>query len=153
MMAVKWRPPPAQISRQILDVDPQLNHPARSIRLRSARAFLNSAFTWGHVPASHRVPNITRIRSETRSQGCCQLRPDSQAMLKTYSGLGRRVKCHLFDTGTVSSQVRTSFVATHLSLLTPTSISPTLWSIWFQSWSLLSLRYAAPASCGLVPAA
>src|SRR5205809_7532253 len=100
MMAVKWRPPPAQISRQILDVDSQLNHPARSIRLRSARAFLNSAFTWRHVPASHRVPNITRIRSETPSQARCQLRPHSQAMLKTYTDHCRPAKHPPFDTAT-----------------------------------------------------
>lgn len=61
----------------------QLNHPARAMRFRKASAFLNSAFTCGHVSGPHRVWSIVRIRSETRSHGCCQSGLDAGGMAGT----------------------------------------------------------------------
>jgi hypothetical protein len=50
----------------------QLNHPTRRISLRSASAFVNSAFTCGEASVLQRSCSITRRARLMRSQGCAR---------------------------------------------------------------------------------
>ena len=70
----------------------QLNHPARLIALRTARALLNSSRTSGHTSALQRSVNMARMRSEIRSQGCCQPRLAPVDVAGTYDGVRAGVK-------------------------------------------------------------